>query len=48
MNAEMGLEPMDLLDIGGGYSLLKNCVENNFVTAGSIINENLDDLFPED
>lgn len=48
MNTEMGLEPMNLLDLGGGYSLLNQKVENNFITAGSIINENLDDLFPEE
>ena len=48
MAIDTGLEQMDLLDIGGGFSLVNEKLENNFITAGSIISECIDDIFPEE
>ena len=46
-NIELGYEPMDLLDIGGGYSFVNPNIENNFVKVGSILRTKIDELFPD-
>lgn len=51
-NIELGYEPMDLVDIGGGYSFVcsaaKNqSIENNFVRVGSTLRTKIDELFPD-
>lgn len=46
-NVELGLQPMDLVDIGGGYSMVNPDLNKNFVVVGSILNTRIDELFPD-
>jgi len=48
MASGMGLEEMDLLDIGGGFTLILPNSTKNFEEVAPIIGELLDELFPED
>ena len=38
---------MDLVDIGGGYSMVNPDLNKNFVVVGSILNTRIDELFPD-
>jgi len=44
---KLGMQKMDFLDLGGGWSLLHPNVENSFVTVGSKVAKLLDEVFPE-
>ena len=44
---ELGMPKMDILDLGGGYSLLHPLVENSFITVASQVAPLLDELFPD-
>lgn len=43
----LGMEPMDLLDLGGGYTLLKPNTGKNFEEVAPEINKALDEYFPD-
>lgn len=46
-NIELGLQPMDLVDIGGGYSMINPDTTTNFILVGSILRSKIDELFPD-
>ena len=47
MAKDMGLEAMDLLDIGGGFSNVVPDTNNNFDQIASKLNSYINELFPE-
>lgn len=47
MVKQMGMEQMDLIDIGGGFTLVNKIPERNFDFVAPKIGELLDELFPE-
>ena len=44
---EIGMPKMDILDLGGGYSLLHPMDENSFITVASKVSPLIDELFPD-
>lgn len=44
---KLGMQKMDFLDLGGGWSLLHPNIENSFVSVGMKVATLLDEVFPE-
>ena len=38
---------MDLIDIGGGFTLLNSETNKNFITVGKVLNTKINEIFPD-